>query len=151
MKDKWDEYIVEIEKNLPHLIKHFHIANPKRLFGIKITLQQYVALGAIAKKGKAMVSELSKILEVAFSTVTELIVRLEKRHLVIKERDNSDKRIIWVKLTNRGLNLLQKINSQKKQHIKSILEKLEVFERETLIKALISVANIVQKIELAEK
>lgn len=76
------EYILQLDNLLPALIKHFQIPDPHRLFGIKVILQQYLALDILTKKGKCMMTELSQALGVALSTMTELANRLVKGDLL---------------------------------------------------------------------
>ena len=130
------EYISQLDNLLPVLIKHFQVSDPHRFFGIKITLQQYLTLDILTRKGKCMITELSKILGVALSTMTELADRLVKKHFVRKIKDSKDRRIVWVNLTDKGLKIIQKINEKKQRHILRILEKLSQNNRQTLINIL---------------
>ena len=142
------EYIFQLDDLLPVLIKHFHISDPHKLYGIKISLKQYLALDILAQKGKCMVSELSKNLGVALSTMTELTDRLVKKRFAKRIKDIKDNRIVWVNLTGKGLEIIQKINEKKQKHILSILEKLGEDERQTLINVLKVVSQAVKKVEI---
>ena len=140
-KEEVSGYISQLDDLLPVLIKHFQISNPYKLFGVKITLQQYLTLDALAKSGKCMVSELSKTMNVALSTMTELINRLVKRDFIRKIRDIKDNRIIWINLTNKGLDIFRSMTKKKQKHISGILEKLAHAERQTLINILKTVSE----------
>ncbi|MCD6093615.1 MAG: MarR family transcriptional regulator [Candidatus Omnitrophica bacterium] len=142
------EYILQLDNLLPVLIKHFHIPDPHRLFGIKVTLQQYLTLDILTKKGKCMMTELSQALGVALSTMTELANRLVKRRFVKKIKDSKDHRIVWVDLTRRGLRIIQEINKKKQRHISSILEKLTQHERQILIDILKRISQTVGEAEI---
>ncbi|OPX29500.1 MAG: hypothetical protein B1H08_03710 [Candidatus Omnitrophica bacterium 4484_171] len=139
------EYIFQLDNLLPVLIEHFQISDPHKLFGIKITLQQYLALNILIKKGRCMVSDLSKSLGVALSTMTELVNRLVKKQFVKKIKDLKDRRIVWINLTRRGLKIIQEINKKKQRHILSILEKLTQRERQILIDILKRISQTVRK------
>ena len=142
------EYVFQLDNLLPVLIEHFQISDPHKLFGIKITLQQYLTLDVLAKKGKCMITELSKILGVALSTMTELTGRLVKGRFVEKIRDKRDRRIVRVNLTVKGLEIIQKINLKKQRHIAVILERLVQRDRKTLINILKIVSNAVKEKEV---
>ncbi len=147
-KKELREYILQLDNLLPVLIKHFQIPDPHRLFGIKVTLQQYLALDILTKKGKCMMTELSQALGVALSTMTELANRLVKRRFVKKIKDSKDHRIVWVNLTRRGLRIIQEINKKKQRHISSILEKLTQHERQILIDILKRISQTVGEAEI---
>ncbi len=145
-KEEVKGYISQLDDLLPVLIKHFQISNPYKLFGVKITLQQYLTLDALARRGKCMVSELSKTMNVALSTMTELINRLVKRDFIRKIRDIKDNRIIWINLTNKGLEIFRSMTKKKQKHISGILEKLAYNERKTLIDILKTVSQAANEI-----
>ena len=145
-KEEVKGYISQLDDLLPVLIKHFQISNPYKLFGVKITLQQYLTLDALVKRGKCMVSELSKTMNVALSTMTELINRLVKRDFIRKIRDIKDNRIIWINLTNKGLEIFRSMTKKKQKHISGILEKLAYNERKTLIDILKTVSQAANEI-----
>ena len=143
-----DGYILRLDNLFPVLIKHFQISDPHKLFGIKVTLQQYFTLNILVKKGRCMVSDLSKNLGVALSTMTELVNRLAKKQFVKKIKDLKDRRIVWINLTKKGAKIIQEINRRKQEHILSILEKLTEKERKLLIDILERVSQVAKKIEI---
>ncbi|MBA2123414.1 hypothetical protein B9J78_00475 [bacterium Unc6] len=145
-KEEVSRFISQLDDLLPTLIKHFQISNPYKLFRVKITLQQYLTLNALAKSGKCMVSELSKTMNVALSTMTELINRLAKRGFICKNRDIKDNRIVWVNLTNKGQEIFHSMTKKKQKHISDILGKLVHIERQTLIDILKTVSRAANEI-----
>ena len=147
-KKELHDYIFRLDNLLPVLIQHFQISDPYKLFGIKITLQQYLALNILIKKGKCMVSDLSKSLGVALSTMTELVNRLAKKQFVKKIKDLKDRRIVWINLTKKGAKIIQEINRKKKKHTLSVLKKLTEKERRLLIDILERISQVAKKIEI---
>ena len=141
------KYIWQLDDLVPTLVKHFQILDPHKLYGIKITLQQYLALDTLVKKGSCTISDLSKSLGTALSTVTELVDRLTKRRFVRRKRDIKDRRVVWVNLTNTGLEILKKINVKKQRQAAIVLEKLTKGDRGTLINILKVVSQTVEKTE----
>ena len=142
------EYISRLDNLLPVLIEHFQISDPHKLFGVKITFQQYLALNILIKKGRCMVSDLSKSLGVALSTMTELVNRLAKKQFVKKIKDYKDRRIVWINLTEKGVKIIQEINRKKQKHILSVLERLTKKERQLLIDILVKISQVARRIEI---
>jgi len=136
-----------LDNLLPVLIKHFQIPDLHKLLGIKITFQQYLALNILTKKGRCMVSDLSKNLGVALSTMTELVNRLVKKQFVKKIKDLKDHRIVWINLTEKGVKIIQEINRKKQKHILSVLERLTERERRLLIDILERISQVAKRIE----
>ncbi len=142
------KYILQLDDLVPVLVKHLQISDPYKLYGIKITLQQYLALNTLVKKGKCMITGLSKSLGIALSTVTELVDRLTKRGFVKRTKDIKDRRIIWVSLTNKGLDIYKKVNAEKQKQVAVILEKLTKRDRDALVNILKVVSRVVEKTEV---
>jgi len=147
-KKELHNYISRLDNLLPVLVKHFQIPDLHKLLGIKITFQQYLALNILIKKGKCMVSDLSKNLGVALSTMTELVNRLAKKQFVKKIKDLKDHRIVWINLTEKGAKIIQEINRKKQRYILNILEKLTEKERKLLIDILERISQVAKRIEM---
>ncbi len=86
-----------------------------------ITYSQILAIISISNDGIEM-SELARKLGLDNSTVTRLIVRLEKKGLVGREKSRRDKRAKKVFLKNKGLVIQQDIEKK----IESIGEKIQI-------------------------
>ncbi|RKY29944.1 MAG: hypothetical protein DRP68_06695 [Candidatus Omnitrophota bacterium] len=140
--------ISHLDNLLPVLIKHFQVPDLHKLVGIKITFQQYLALNILIKKGRCMISDLSKNLGVALSTMTELVNRLAKKQFVKKIKDYKDRRIVWINLTEKGVKIIQEINRKKQKHILSVLERLTEKERQLLINILRKISQVAKRIEV---
>ncbi|MCD6228682.1 MAG: MarR family transcriptional regulator [Candidatus Omnitrophica bacterium] len=140
--------ISHLDNLLPVLIKHFQVPDLHKLVGIKITFQQYLALNILIKKGRCMISDLSKSLGVALSTMTELVNRLAKKQFVKKIKDYKDRRIVWINLTEKGVKIIQELNRRKQKHILSVLERLTEKERQLLINILRKISRVAKRIEM---
>ncbi|RXT13707.1 MarR family transcriptional regulator [Ammoniphilus sp. CFH 90114] len=64
-----------------------------------ITLPQAVVLGTIKDKPMT-IGEISKTIDLSYSTVSGIVDRLERNGLVIRKRDHQDRRVVWVSLTD---------------------------------------------------
>ncbi|GAB7388328.1 hypothetical protein BSNK01_21650 [Bacillaceae bacterium] len=62
-----------------------------------ITLSQCLVLGEI-ECGPKTIGEISKALDLSYSTVSGIVDRLERNQLVVRVRDRQDRRIVWVTL-----------------------------------------------------
>ena len=137
MKEKeLNKYINQVRELLGSLNQFLHLPHSEIISGVKVTLPQYLALDALEKKGKCMMSDLSSALNIAFSTMTELAGRLAKKDLIKKVRDQKDRRIVWVNFTEKGAKIFKEIKENKQRQLGEILTKLTQAERETLISLL---------------
>jgi len=141
------KYASRMDDVLPALVKNFQVPELPRLYGIRITLQQYFALATITRRGKCMVGELSKLLGVSVNTVSELVGRLVKKHFVEKERDEKDRRRVHVYLTQLGKRIIRKVNYCKKRHIMGILRNLTEDDCRILIQIMEKMTDTTQRLE----
>jgi len=89
--------------------------------------QQYQALLAIEGfKGRNYVTigELAEQLQIAHHTAVELVQRLEKIRLVQRQPMPGDQRKVWIVLSNKGRELLEKLYLIHRHEIRSIGPKI---------------------------
>src|SRR5256885_14311024 len=97
-----------------------------------LTPQRYLLLlmikGAPDGSGQSTVTELSERLQLAQSTVTELVRRAEETGLVAREQSASDGRVAHLRLTPEGDRRLMKAftsNEQERQELRAAIAHIE--------------------------
>ncbi len=93
-----------------------------------ITVPQFTALQALINNGDMTIGELSQQMDLACSTITDLIDRMEKNDLVKREKDQKDKRVVRVIVLARGHDILQKVLERRIIFLESKLEGLSLDE-----------------------
>ena len=91
------------------------------------------AIGMNCKKNMSMIA---KELAVTIGTLTISINSLVRKGYVIKERSKKDKRVVLVKLSERGKEAFIKYEEFHDEMVKSMLENLDDIESDTLMSAL---------------
>tara|TARA_B100000686_G_C16803412_1_gene987987 strand:- start:2379 stop:2798 length:420 start_codon:yes stop_codon:yes gene_type:complete len=99
------------------------------------TLALCFMLSSIQNKGVHM-SSLAYKLGVDNSTLTRLIENLERKNLAFRQRDEHDKRIINVFLTNNGEELMLKFSDRIEFLGKNIFDDIPMDKRESVKEAL---------------
>ena len=72
----------------------------------KLTGSQFLVLKRINDHGRITVSGMAEDLKVSLSAVTALIDRLYKAGYVVRIRDEEDRRLVWLELTDKGSEVL---------------------------------------------
>ena len=67
-----------------------------------LTESQLIVLEFIMSRDRVKPSDLIEYLSTTPAAVTTLIDRMEKNELIVRQRDESDRRIVWVNLTAKG-------------------------------------------------
>jgi len=95
-----------------------------------ITPPQFDALQFLINEGEMTVSELSGKLFLAPSTITDLIDRMEKNSLVIRIRDESDRRIVKVQVQEKGHSLIGLVIARRCNYLQTLLKNMAVEDME---------------------
>ena len=93
---------------------------------------QYHILTLIHERGSASLMELAGLLNVAGPTATRSVEALEQRGWVVKDRDPQDRRVIWLRLTASGQEVMQRERESQARYLARILERLTPEEQKLL-------------------
>jgi MarR family transcriptional regulator, organic hydroperoxide resistance regulator len=75
----------------------------------KVTLPIWRVLAALWESGDQRLIELSALTSIDFSTLSRILVNMERRRLIARRRSGSDARALSVSLTAQGRDLTKKI------------------------------------------
>lgn len=77
----------------------------ERLLKKGVTKVQWIALYYVGKHDKISQIELANLMNIKASTVARLIDRMEKEEYIFRIRSSEDRRVIYLKLTDKGIKL----------------------------------------------
>lgn len=97
---------------------------------------QIWALRTVDEAGVATMSDLSERMHLHMSTVTGIIDRLESGGLMTRERSARDARVMEVRLTSKGRNILARCPEPPRSKVAGRLRRLRPSELRTLRSAL---------------
>lgn len=99
--------------------------------------------------GELPMSRLADVLDVSLSNATGLIDRMEERGLIERTRDTDDRRVVLVRLTPAGTELLEEIQIMRRDLMTAVLERLDDRQLDRLHSALIDFRAAVRTEEIA--
>lgn len=116
-------------KELESLFSQIHRALQEQAFrkqwGLEITMPQFICLKILEAKNNCMMKDLAERLQLSLGTVTGIIDRLIKAGFVERYRDDRDRRVVRVKLTEEGKKVLQKVVRKREERLISILGQVD--------------------------
>ncbi|WP_430784947.1 MarR family winged helix-turn-helix transcriptional regulator [Virgibacillus flavescens] len=130
------EAIAEAEKSLRYIAGAIKQNGRKILNNYPITSPQFVALQWLLEEGDLTIGELSNKIDLAFSTTTDLVDRMEKNELVERVRDDSDRRVVRIHVLKKGYNIIHEVINKRQEYLGEVLTKFSIEETETLNKLL---------------
>jgi MarR family transcriptional regulator, organic hydroperoxide resistance regulator len=94
--------IAGIVQELQEILQEIDRYSRKSLRRFGVTGPQVWALRVIRRAGKITTGDLADRMYLHISTISSLIDRLERRHLVERTTDRADRRKVWLSLTSKG-------------------------------------------------
>lgn len=90
----------------------------------------------VYRKGQVNMTEIADYLGVPLNTVTGIVSRLEKRDVLVRQRDESDKRIVVVNMSDLGTSFLKEQMKEIEKYLDRILSLLTEEETDYAISLL---------------
>jgi DNA-binding MarR family transcriptional regulator len=137
IQDLIDRYVsvsFDVEKKAGSLIKG--------QIGDDLTTDQLYILRYIHQARECTSSELADAFDVNKSAITAIITRLTDRGLILRTRDENDRRVVYLTLTEEGKAIHQKMNEKVHLLVKSIITQFEESEIKSFIETYEKLARI---------
>lgn len=107
-----------------------------------LTGPQYFILHQLDQKGRCTVGELADSVGVKPSAITAMIDRLDKHEFVIRDRDEEDRRVVHIRLTEAGRATLKQAKQSRLATLEHYLSHLTPEELESFIRIFEKLARV---------
>lgn len=141
---EWEDFF----NLMPRMMKRIHEKSPgdEPRPMLEYTAAQINTLRAIAGRDEWRMSDLSHRLRVSAGSLTTMINRLIEAGLVQRTRSDLDRRVVTVKLTDKGKDLLTASKKRAMHNLHDLLAGLPAEEQARLNGALSTVVDVLNKI-----
>jgi DNA-binding MarR family transcriptional regulator len=113
---------------------------------VELTGPQLTVLKVLESVGDLSLSELSERIRAQNSTVTGIIDRMEREGLVVRARSTEDRRVVNIRLTEKGAKIARGIAVEPIEIFRAALQSLSASEMQELLKILTKIAARVKAI-----
>jgi DNA-binding MarR family transcriptional regulator len=108
---------------------------------------QIRSMSAFQDENKAYsIGELRSNARVKRSTISVMVDRLERDGIAERFREDGDRRIVKVRLTEKGRKIRREFSQKMRREMERVFSKLSANERSTLLEYLTGACNILRKI-----
>lgn len=139
------EFAEQLVELIPEVMRGFTRRETSNLIKSKITMAQFFVLNHLFKQQESMMKDIALFLNVTTAAATGIVDRLVKYGYIQRIFDTADRRIIRVKLTSRGAELVKKVNAEKKKRVMEVFGKLGDHEREQYLTILSRINDILKQ------
>ena len=99
-------------------------AQSERLLRLGVSMAQLHIMFTLQRSGEMTMSHLADVLNVSLSNATGLIDRLEERGYIARDRVATDRRIVLVRVTPAGAQMLSEVDALSDELMRSVLGRL---------------------------
>lgn len=112
MADRFEQYCFHLERVALKVLRRIgHEVSDILEEGMSSA--QFLVMRMVGHRDAMTVSELSEYMGVTLSAVTSLSDRLKASGWLIRERNENDRRIVWLRLTDSGRSKLQELEAKR--------------------------------------
>ena len=147
MNEELKQTAAEVEDSIRKISK---IMNKRLRDSLKytcITPPQFSALVSIYREDKLTIGDLCDRMFLACSTISGLVDRLEKLELVERARDEEDRRVVRLQLTEKGRKLTEEILQMRREKLEKDMTKIEIERQKELLRNLHLLLEIMNEAE----
>jgi DNA-binding MarR family transcriptional regulator len=123
IKEMVDHYI-----NLSFSVNKIAEGLVKEQIGSDLTNDQHYTLRYINKVGTCTSSELAEVFDVKKSAITAIITRMWEKGLIQRTRDENDRRVVYLTMTDKGRDLFQKTEEKIQDLVESFITRFDQSE-----------------------
>ena len=120
--------IKEILAELRVAFGELRCVGSERLVKQGVSMTHLHVLSMLEHHGDLTMSHLADLLGVSYSNATGVVDRIEERGLVERVRDNVDRRVVIVRLTDQGRDRLNDVQLLKEDLLQKVLQHLDTDE-----------------------
>lgn len=139
------EFADKVIEVMPVIMKEFLKQQTADFYKTKITLPQFAVIEALRMRGECKMTELARLINVTTAATTGIIDRLVKAGYVVRESDPKDRRVVDVKVTAKGIKIVDRAKEDRRQMIMKIFGVVSRSEREQYLGILMHIKEHLTK------
>jgi len=139
------EFAQKISGIMRDIAREFTKRQKNELFRGELTLPQFLILDIIHKEGRMRMTDIASALDVSTAAATGIVDRMVKRGYLGRVFDPADRRLIRIKLTSKGSQVVEKLDLQRKQKIIEVFGQISETERNDYLRILTRVKEIISR------
>ncbi|KAB8134692.1 MarR family transcriptional regulator [Gracilibacillus oryzae] len=120
-KETSKDTIADIERELRYIARIVKQKGREILHNYPITAPQFVAVQFLLEYGDLTLGELSHKINLAFSTTTDLVDRMERNDIVVRVKDSKDRRVVRIHLLDKGKEIIKEVVEKRREYLGEVL------------------------------
>lgn len=139
------EFADRINEIMPIMAKAFMKRMAGDFYKIKVTLPQFFILDMLNRRGESRMTDLAEFLGVTTAAMTGVADRLVRDGYAVRAYDPKDRRIVKIKVTQKGRGLVTKTIEKRRRTIIEIFGKVSERDRADYLRVLMNIRDVLTK------
>ncbi|MFA5356353.1 MAG: MarR family transcriptional regulator [Candidatus Omnitrophota bacterium] len=139
------EFADTMNELMPAVMQGFGRRQASELYKGKITIPQALLLELLNREGESRMTDMARLMHVSTAAMTGLVDRMILHGYVERVYDPGDRRIIKIKLTAAGNELVKKIITRRRSMIVNIFGALSRKDRDDYLRIMKQVEGVLVK------
>lgn len=125
-----DGQIKELLYIFHRIVGIYHLLLLERLKDYRLTFSHARVIHQLKIKEPRTSAEISEKLEISASSLSGILDRLEQLEMIMRERDKKDRRLIWIRLSEKCKQMIEEVSELQSKKISKHLEKINLTPEE---------------------
>lgn len=126
---------IVIRDLLKRLNKTINQIATRELGTFGLTMPQLMVIRQIATEPKT-IGQISKAVDLSYSTISGIIDRLERQEFVERVRDENDRRVVWIRTTGKVKEFVNKVPIYSEEYYNVLFQDFSEAELDSIIHSL---------------
>lgn len=140
-----EDALRQLDDVMARLQRTMHVHSLTKQLGL--TKTQLYILWYLAADGQAKASELARVVGLSPGAVTQVCDELVRMNLIARLRSESDRRVVYISLTEDGKVMLERVRALRSAGLKRIMSRLGANDVRELIRILNRVVDAFETLE----
>jgi len=127
---------------MPLILRQLINKQQDELLKGRITPTQFLILDFLNRKGQSKMTDLARFMEVTTAAMTGIVDKLVRDGYAVRVYDPEDRRIIKIRLTEKGNEFTRRIRQQRRQMIIKVFSKISEADRNDYLRVLTHLEQI---------
>ncbi len=138
-----DGQIKELLDIFRRIVEIYHILLLEKLKEYRLTFSHTRVIHQLKIKEPRTSAEISEKLEISASSLSGMLDRLEEMGMILRERDKRDRRLIWIRLSEKSKRIIEEVSESQANRIGKHLEMINLAPEE--------ISVLIEKMDLLVK
>ncbi|MGO0062335.1 MarR family winged helix-turn-helix transcriptional regulator [Brevibacillus fluminis] len=127
--------VMQLSSLISRVCELYFLIGSEELERCGVTKPQMLVIQQL-KQGPRTIGEISRLVDLSYSTTSGIIDRMERHQMVVRKKDERDRRVVWVSLAQHLKDLEDKLPFLQEQYNEELFSRVKPEDMEGIMQSL---------------